>query len=263
MSSQVLELRQAIAERFPGAVPLRYHTAPAVSTGIAALDRILPGGGFPRGQLVLWAPGGGATAVLRGASVAVCESGERSAWVDGAGRVLGESWPAGPLLVRPGGERAALACAEELLRSGGFGLVVLGGAERAAGREAVRLTRAAREGGGAFVMVGEASDTAHLRVRSRMPPDGYRWRRGPFGERSEVEAVTIEVEASALGWSGRTRFVLPVLGHRGRVALDPLLVDRRGVRKRSRQRQMRSSHRAQAPPAGPCPVPVARPPLMG
>jgi hypothetical protein len=112
-------------------------------------------------------------------------------------------------------------------------------------------------------MVGEASDTAHLRVRSRMPPDGYRWRRGPFGERSEVEAVTIEVEASALGWSGRTRFVLPVLGHRGRVALDPLLVDRRGVRKRSRQRQMRSSHRAQAPPAGPCPVPVARPPLMG
>jgi hypothetical protein len=262
MSTAILELREALSRRFPDAQPLAWGTAQAEPTGVAELNGLLPGGGLPRGRLTVWAPGGGVTAVLRASAQAVLEQGGGAAWVDGAGTVMGDFWR-GPLLLRPKGEVEALGCAEELLRSGGFGLVVLGGAGRAAGREAVRLTRAAREGGGAFVMVGEASDTAHLRVRSRMPPDGYRWRRGPFGERSEVEAVTIEVEASALGWSGRTRFVLPVLGHRGRVALDPLLVDRRGVRKRSRQRQMRSSHRAQAPPAGPCPVPVARPPVMG
>jgi hypothetical protein len=228
MSSQVVELRQAIAARFPGAVPLRYHTAAAVATGIGPLDRILPGGGFARGRLSLWAPGGGATAVLRGACAAVVERGERAAWVDGAGRVLGEVWPAGPWLLRPSGELAALTCAEELLRSGGFGLVVLTGVDSLAA-EGVRLSRAAREGGGAFVAVGDGAPVAAIRVTSRVTADGYRWRLDPFGEPAEAEAVRVEAAVSGLGWSGRTDFWLPVLGYERRLSLEPRLVDRRGA----------------------------------
>jgi hypothetical protein len=44
--------------------------------------------------------------------------------------------------------------------------------------------------------------------------------------------VRIEVEASSLGWSGRTSFELPVRTHRGRLSPEPRLVDRRGAKRR-------------------------------
>lgn len=227
MSAQVIDLRREIAERFPGAVPIGYRTTPVVPTGIGALDRLLPGGGLPRGRLVSWTPGGGATAVLRQACVELVRRGERAAWVDGAGRLLGETWPEGPLLVRPGDETRALACAEELLRSGGFGLVVLAGASLdAAG---VRLSRRAREGGCAFVALAEAVPVAALRLTSRIPVDGYRWRLDPFGEPAEVEAVRVEVRVTGLGIGGSTRFWLGVTEYERRMSLESRLVDRRGV----------------------------------
>ncbi|HEX2093190.1 MAG TPA: hypothetical protein VHG28_12345, partial [Longimicrobiaceae bacterium] len=67
MASQLSTLRELLEQRFPGAVPVTHRTAGGVATGIAELDRVLPGGGFPRGRLSAWAPGGGATAVLRSA----------------------------------------------------------------------------------------------------------------------------------------------------------------------------------------------------
>ena len=72
-----------------------YRSAEAVGTGIDLLDRALPGGGLPRGRLVVWSPGGGATAVLRSACMAVVSRGERAAWVDGAGLMAGEFWEEG------------------------------------------------------------------------------------------------------------------------------------------------------------------------
>ncbi|HWV58119.1 MAG TPA: hypothetical protein VNZ57_11770, partial [Longimicrobiales bacterium] len=227
MSSQVLELRQEIAERFPGAVPVGYRTTPVVATGVEPLDRVLPGGGLPRGRLVAWVPGGGATAVLRGVCVDLVRRGERAAWVDGTGRVVGETWPEGPLLVRPRDEAGALVCAEELLRSGGFGLVVLAGASLdSAG---VRLSRRAREGGAAFVALVDAVPVAALRMVSRIPVDGYRWRLNPFGEPTEVEAVRVEVRVAGLGLSTSTRFWLGVAGYERRLSMESWLVDRRGV----------------------------------
>jgi hypothetical protein len=228
MATSLAELRDALARRFPDALPLSCRTALTVAMGIDELDGMLPNGGLPRGRLTVWAPGGGATAVLRAACVTVSGRGERAAWVDAAGTVA-QGWPAEVLLLRPAGERDALVCAEELLRSGGFALVVLGGTSKAAEREAVRLSRAAKEGGSAFVVVTAESVVASLRLRSRLPPEAYRWRRNSFGEPAEVEAVRVEVEAASLGWSGRTSFALPVLARPVRLALDPLLVDRRGV----------------------------------
>ncbi|HUG39970.1 MAG TPA: hypothetical protein VMM12_05780, partial [Longimicrobiales bacterium] len=170
LPAEVLELRRQLERRFPDAQPVRYGTTGAVATGIAALDAALPAGGLPRGRVTLWHPGGGATAVLRSAAVATAGSGERAAWVDGAGHVSGASWVGGPALFRPGSEHVA-ACAEELLRSGGFALVVVvrGGAGLGDG-EGIRLGRAAREGGSAFVAVTEKAPVSHLRARSSFDP---------------------------------------------------------------------------------------------
>lgn len=239
MTASLTHLRETLVRRFPDALPLSYRTAQAVATSIPELDGLLPNGGLPRGRLTVWVPGGGVTAILRSASMGVVSRGERVGWVDGAG-MIGRDGSTGFLLLRPKHELDALVCVEELLRSGGFALVVLSGAERGAAREAVRLSRAAKEGGSAFVSVSAASPIASLRLSSRLPPEGYLWRRNPFGEVVEVKAARVEVEAHSLGWSGRTSFALPVVNRPVRLALDPLLVDRRGGSRRSYRRPSRA-----------------------
>ncbi|MGQ0560373.1 MAG: hypothetical protein ACT443_00710 [Gemmatimonadota bacterium] len=233
--AQVLQLKEALGQRFPNAQPVAYRTAGGLATGIPALDNLLPAGGLPRGRLSLWTPGGGATAILYAAAQAVAARGERSAWIDGAGTIAGDSWSPGPLLLKPEGELEALICAEELLRSGGFGLIVLSGAGRAFTQEDVRLSRAVREGGGGFVALSATSSSvAHLRVTSRIGPDGYWWRLDPFGEPAEVVEVRVQVEAEALGWSGRTSVALPVATHAYRAAAEGALPDRRGAKVKPR-----------------------------
>ena len=111
---------------------------------------------------------------------------------------------------------------------------MLSGAGKAFNSEDVRLSRAVREGGGAFVALAATSSVAHLRVTSRIAPDGYKWRLNPFGEPIEVLAVRVHVEAQAMGWSGRTAVTLPVVTHAYRYAPDPALIDRRGARRKPR-----------------------------
>lgn len=231
LPAEVLELRRQLAQRFPDAQPVRYGTTGAVATGMSALDAALPAGGLPRGRVTLWRPGGGATAVLRSAALASVARGERSAWVDGAGLVAGTFWEEGPLLFRPRPGHAA-ACAEELLRSGGFALVVLtGGGAGLGDGEGVRLGRAAREGGSAFAAVTGSAPVSHLRVRSVFDPGGSRWRRGPFGDPVHLEAVTVRARLKSMGLDRRVRFSLSVEHHDVRLSLEPRLVDRRGVRR--------------------------------
>lgn len=231
MSADVAALRNVLDQRFPDATPITRRTAEPVGTGIHTLDEILPGGGLPRGRLCAWLPRGGATALLRGACLAACAGGERSAWIDGSLTVDGSSWTDGPLLVRPRSRIHALRAAEDLLRSGGFALLVLAGAEPE-GTENVRLSRAAREGGGAFVALTGNAATASLRVTTRVHPGGYVWREGPFGEPAQVEAVTVSVRAMSLGWNRATSLVLPVSLHEQCMALQPGFPDRRGGARR-------------------------------
>jgi recA bacterial DNA recombination protein. len=229
MATSVAALRALIQQRFPDATPLTggAQTTEQVATGIQALDEVLPNGGLPRGRLSAWAPHGGATAILRAACHSVVAEGERSAWIDGDNTVAGAFWgDGGPYLVRPTSRLHALRAAEELLRSGGFSLLVLAGAEPQ-GTETVRLTRAAREGGTALVTIGSTASMASLRLRSRLMQ--YRWRRTPFGDPADAQDVTVRVSAKAAGWSTHTAFPIPVMHHELRLSLESALADRRGL----------------------------------
>jgi hypothetical protein len=73
----------------------------------------------------VWLPKGGATAILRAACHTTVANGERAAWIDALGTISGEFWEEGPVLVRPASRINSLRCAEELLRCGGFSLLVL------------------------------------------------------------------------------------------------------------------------------------------
>lgn len=233
--SSTAALRHLLEDRFPDATPVTHRTAEPVATGIPELDKILPGSGFPRGRLVVWNPQGGATAILRTACHTVIANGERSAWIDGLSTIAGQFWEEGPVLVRPKNRKNALRSAEELLRCGGFALVVLSGTEPR-GKETVKLSRAVREGGGAFVTLTSHASMASLRITSKLVRESYRWRKTPFGDPADVQEVKLRVKVWSLGWNKQTEFMLPVIPYDLRMALEPGIVDRRGVRKKISRR---------------------------
>jgi hypothetical protein len=252
MSAQVRALRALLAEQFPDATPLAerdaLRLARQVATGIGALDAVLPGGGLPRGKLTAWAPAGGSTAVLRAACRAVLAGGERAAWVDAARtRPLGARWESAlhapdhpsdaPLVVHPAGRVSALRSAELLLHSGAFALVVLEPATGAEpqGTEVVRLARAARGGGSAFVALTAGGAMAALRVTSRLDARGIRWRHGPFGDPAAAVSARVSVRVRAAGWNAAADFLLPVAPYDLRCALDPHAPDRRAAAPRDDQ----------------------------
>ena len=229
-TSSVAALRALIEQRFPDAAPLTQRTTEPVATGIAPLDQILPSGGLPRGRLSVWTPLGGASAILRAACQATLAAGERTVWIDGPGTIAGAFWDDGPLLLRPKGRIQTLRAAEEVLQSGAIGLVVLAGVEPE-GTEIVRLTRAAREGGAALVTMASATSMAALRLTSRLVPNGYHWRRDPFGGPAEAQMAIAIVRARAVGWNVHTKFEIPVMPHDLRLSLEPGVADRRGLRR--------------------------------
>jgi hypothetical protein len=166
-------------------------------------------------------------AILRASCQTLLAAGERAAWID-SGHTVGPFWQEGPLLIRPTGRTNALRWGEGLLRCGGFALVVLTGVDPV-GTETVRLSRAAHEGGGAFVALTTSAVMAALRVTSRVLPHSYDWQRGPFTDPAAPRAATVDVRVRAPGWNESARAVLPVTPYDLRLSLDPGLVDRRGV----------------------------------
>jgi hypothetical protein len=229
MSERNSAIRALLEQQFPDAIPVIHRTAEPVATGIEVLDAILPGRGLPRGRLTVWMPQGGATAVLRAACHTTVAQGERAVWIDGLGTVAGPFWEEGPILVRPRNRKHGLRGAEELLRCGGFALVVIAGIEPE-GTESVRLSLAAREGGGALVTLTTHASMASLRMTSQILRDTYRWRKTPFGDPAEAQDVMIRVRARSLGWNRSAEFAVPVIPYDLRISLDAGLVDRRGVR---------------------------------
>lgn len=229
-SSALRDLRELLDLKFPDAVPLQRHRTEVVATGIGELDNIFPSGGFPRGRLSVWTPGGGATAVLRSVCRSAVSGGERSVWIDGGGTMAGAFWDQGPILLRPQSRLHALRAAEALLRSGGFAVVVLAGADPE-GTENVRLSRAAHESGSVCVALTASATTSALRASSSIRPHGYVWRRDPHGDAAAIDAATIEVRISSLGWNRRAHVLLPVRRDEPRMALPIDLPDRRGSRR--------------------------------
>jgi len=220
-------VQAVLAHRFPDAVPRFGWIRGTVPTGVAALDAILPDGGFQRGRLAVWTPGLGAPALLRAACLRVVAEGERGAWIDSTHTITGAGWKNGPLLIRPDTSIAGLRAAEELARSGGFAIVVLDGLDPHV-TSMVRLSRAANEGGAALVLLSNATSLASLRLASRPMPDQYVRRRSHLGEPDVVTAVVLRVEARASGWSASTELAIPVWYDDPRLAPDHSRPDRRG-----------------------------------
>ena len=98
------------------------------------------------------------------------------------------------------------------------------------GTETVRLSRAAREGGGALVTLTSHASMASLRMTSQILRESYRWRKTPFGDPAEAQEVMIRVRALSLGWNRAADFPVPVVPYDLRMSIEPGLVDRRGVR---------------------------------
>src|SRR6266436_602490 len=161
MSDRNAAIRALIEHRFPDATPVTHRTAEPVATGIEVLDAILPGRGLPRGRLTVWMPQGGATAVLRAACHTTVAQGERAVWIDGLGTVAGPFWEEGPILVRPRNRKHGLRGAEELLRCGGFALVVLSGIEPE-GTETVRLSFFFNEAAAAMIYTLSLHDALRI-----------------------------------------------------------------------------------------------------
>ncbi|MFL5575988.1 MAG: hypothetical protein ACJ79S_08480 [Gemmatimonadaceae bacterium] len=153
-------LRQRLAEILDVDRP----ASPGLATGIAALDGGLAAGGIPRGRLteVRGALGSGRTTLVRRVAERAVAAGVQVAYVDATRTLAPRDWArlaredgGGLWVVRPVDPACGAWCADVLLRSGAFGLVVLDGAPPLSRGVAVRLTRLARESDAALVVVGE------------------------------------------------------------------------------------------------------------
>jgi hypothetical protein len=139
--------------------------ADLLPTGVAGLDAAL-GGGLPRGRLAeIAGPLGSGTATLaRRLVTGLVARGLGVAYVDAARTLDPADWAhlaAGHLrMVRPPDAARGAWCADVLLRSGAFVLVVLDGAPALTRQQALRLVGLAREKDAAFVVVGQDRPSA-------------------------------------------------------------------------------------------------------
>ena len=178
-------LRQQLAAVVAGTP----SNTPGLPTGVAVLDTMLPGGGVPRGRLTeLLAPAGlGKTTIARSLVAATIRSGGGVAWIDATRTLDPRDWAddahetsgasgtrerrtAGGAfggfdalwVVRPGDPARGPWCADLLLRSGAFALVVLDGAPVLPRAVAVRLTQLARESDAALLLLGEGTRASEV-----------------------------------------------------------------------------------------------------
>jgi hypothetical protein len=225
LSASVRELKLQL-----GAIKesVRPDRAP-LPTGLPELDALLVGRGIPRGRLteITGAKGSGRTSMLRTLVTAVATGGRWVAYIDAARTLAPRDWAhAGsehaPLwIIRPTASARATWCADLLLRSGAFALVVMDGAPPLARVVAVRLTRLARDVGAAFVVTGEhGGDATGSSVRIRLAA------RDPARAASPERTTTITLEK---GGKRRTLEVSYGRAVARRLCTHPEVPDRRGV----------------------------------
>jgi hypothetical protein len=172
------QLHIVLPERLQRFVPAARR---GLAFGLPALDALLPFG-LPRGQITaLDAPlGSGGTALLLALAEATLRADEGVAFVDAA-RTLAPQGAAplaglGPFwVIRPRGTEGAWWCADVVLRTGAFGLVIVDQAPAPSRAVAVRLQRLARDKD-AVLVVRETSGRADERTS------------GPADRRTDAQA---------------------------------------------------------------------------
>jgi len=186
-------LHRALPDRIERSLPARAH---GLAFGIPALDALLPGR-LPRGRITaLDAPlGSGGTALLLALAETTLRADEGVAFVDAARTLapqaaahladLGRFW-----VVRPRGTESAWWCADVLLRTGAFGLVIVDQAPAPHRHIAVRLQRLASDKDSALVVRGR-----EVRV-----VEGVRGVAGPASARPPLAALILSVEPAADGF---------------------------------------------------------------
>jgi hypothetical protein len=161
----------------------------------------------------------------------------------------------GVWMIRPHDASRALWCADVLLRSGAFALVVLDGAPLLSRSNAVRLTRLARESNCALVILGDRTGGATqlggaVRLAVERPTPGSRRRSSPSGGRDEgssTRTIAVRVEK---GGTLRTVEVSCAVVVARRLCAHPEVPDRRGVARgpAGGNRHGRSGRAASPPP---------------
>jgi recombination protein RecA len=220
-------------------------SAPALPTGIAALDAVLLGGGLPRGRLteLVGATGSGKTTLARAIVEKTVSARGWVAYIDAQRTLDARDWvhlgdAQGVWMIRPHDAQRAAWCADVLLRSGAFALVVLDGAPLLSKSNAVRLTRLARDAAAALMILGDRAGGATqlggaVRLLVERPTPGSRRPSGGGGrqrdrEEHDGDARTIAVRVEK-GGTFRTVEVSCAIGVARRLCTHPEVPDRRGV----------------------------------
>jgi hypothetical protein len=247
----VSALRQQLAAILP---PPRAGDAAAIPTGIEALDRALTDGGVPSGRLteIQGARGSGRTTLVRQLVLSAVAGRRWTAVIDGARTLAPREWAeagaTGRLwVIRPHGADRSAWCADILLRSGAFSLVVLDGAPPLSRQVVVRLTRLAKEHDVALVVVGDSpvvGSAVRLRVE-RPKATGQRPRATSTSRVTSHESrITIRID------KGGTQHAVEVscaFEMARRLRSHSEVPDRRGVATRNRRgEKVASPHRRQS-----------------
>ena len=251
--------------------------APAIPTGIAVLDAVLPGGGLPRGRLTELAgpAGSGKTTIARAIVEATVADHGWVAYVDAQRTLDPRDWAhlgdaEGVWMIRPHDATRAAWCADVLLRSGAFALVVLDGAAALTRSNAVRLTRLARDADCALLVLGDRTGAATqlggaVRLVVERPTPGQRRRPARLDTRRREALEQGGSSGTSSSDGGATRTILVRVEKGGtlrtvevscavavarRLCAHPEVPDRRGVARgpAGGSRHARSG-RAAAPPA--------------
>jgi hypothetical protein len=237
----------ARVESLRALLPAPQPHPPGLPTGVDVLDRALASNGFPRGRLTEVTGASGKLTLLRQVVAAALERDEWVAYIDASRTLAPHDWAGFAAKkfwgVRPTEASKAAWCADVLLRSGSFALVVLDSAPPISRAIAVRLTGLARESNAAFVIVGSTGATRlGGAVRLRLHRRRHRLR------------IAIEKGArveSGIGSSGFHQVVEVSCanGVARRLSSHPEVPDRRGV-PREAGRGKRDGRRAATPEFG-------------